>query len=218
MTIHRGLPAVVGLLMLTALAGSGTSGCAGPSATELVDKRPWHVTVYYTAVESFHHDTAVPVTGCRDQPCVNADQPLGQYPQEFVTTVRDEGSGRITNGPNAGKYLNWSSDIGFWHDTAPRDAQGRPLQPFRSAAADGLPDGTKLRLVDCGQMESGETVPDDVCTALRAGQWEISDRFTPGLGGPQHIDLYIGEETEDDFTVSGALYVSLNHASFTTQG
>jgi hypothetical protein len=206
------------LLLSSALVTAGASGCAEPSAYELVNKRPWRVTVYYTAVESFHHDATVPVTGCTDPACANGEEFLGEYPQRFVTVVREEGSGRITNGERAGRYLNWSHDIGFWLDTAPRDAHGHPLQPFHTAAADELPDGMKLRLVDCGRFESGEPVPEEVCTALRGGQWEITDRFTPGLGGRQHIDLYIGEEPEENFTASGALYVSLQHARFTTEG
>lgn len=202
------------------MAGTTAAGmvaCSGPSAAELVGKHRWRVTVYYTAVESFHSDAAVAVEGCPALECANGDQPLGQYPQSFVNAVHDEGAGRITSGPHAGKYLNWSYDIGYWLDSAPRDAHGRPLEPFHSAAADDLPDGIGLRLVDCGQLESSDTVPDDVCTSLRNGQWQIRDQFTPGFGGPQHIDLYIGEEDSNDFTTSDALYVSLKHAKFTAE-
>lgn len=204
------------LLMSAGVVG-GMTACTSPSPAELIDRHKWHVTVYYTAVESFHGDAAVPVEGCASRDCANGHDPLGSYPHSFVTAVREEGAGRITEGPNAGKYLNWSHNIGYWLDTAARDAHGRPLEPLRSAAADDLPDGTELRLTDCGRLDSGEPVPDHVCGALRTPQWQILDRFTPGYGGPMHIDLYIGEENHDDFTTSGALYVSLANATFVAE-
>jgi len=210
------------LVVLGACAGLGMVSCGGPSTKEIVEGRPWLVTVYYTAVESLHHDEAVEVTGCLGGDCENGDDPLGRYPRGFAEAVEEEGSGRITSGAHAGKYLNWSYDIGYWLDTAPRNAHGGALEPFRSAAADGVPDGTRLRLVDCGEFGSGEFDPGDdvppaVCSALQAGQWQIQDRFTPGLGGPQHIDLYIGEESGSDFTSTGALYVSLHNVAFTLE-
>jgi hypothetical protein len=176
--------------------------CGGPSPEKVVEGKPWLVTVYYTAVESLHRGPLHEVTGCLTTECENGDDPLGQYPRSFVDAVKEEGSGRITSGGHAGKYLNWSYNIGYWLDTAPRNAHGGVLEPFRSAAADGVPDGTRLRLVDCGEHDSGDDVSSDVCGALRAGQWQIQDRFTPGFGGPQHIDLYIGEEDGPDFTTT----------------
>jgi hypothetical protein len=41
-----------------------------------------------------------------------------------------------------------------------------------------------------------------VCRRLTAAHWTITDEFTPGLGGPRHVDLYIGEETGPNFTDS----------------
>jgi hypothetical protein len=200
------------LTLVASLALAGT-GCTSPTEERL--RRPWLVTVYYTAVEALHADPPVPVTGCTAAgDCENGDEPLGDYPKGFADAVREEGTGRITSGPHAGRYLNWSYNIGYWLDEAPRDAHGRPLQPFVSAAAGGLPDDTRLRLVDCGKLDSGDPVPEHVCEPLRSGNWEIRDRFTPGLDGEQHIDLYIGEETGPDFTSSGALYVSLHDARF----
>jgi hypothetical protein len=206
------------LLALVAVASASGLACGNPSPTEIVEEEPWLVTVYYTAVESFHHDPPVEVTGCATSGCANGDDSLGWYPHGFVEAAREEGSGRITSGEHAGKYLNWSYDIGYWLDSAPRNAHGGALEPFRSAAADGVPDGTRLRLVDCGRLDSGDPVPSEVCETLRNGDWQIQDRFTPGLGGPQHIDLYIGEESELNFTTVGALYVSLHGAGFTVEG
>jgi hypothetical protein len=196
----------------------GVPACGGPSTEEIVERKPLLVTVYYTAVESFHRGPPVEVTGCAARECANGDDSLGQYPHGFAEAVREEGAGRITSGTHAGKYLNWSYDIGYWLDSAPRNAHGGALEPFRSAAADGVPDGTRLRLVDCGRLDSGSPVPFEVCETLRNGNWAIQDRFTPGFGGPQHIDLYIGEESELDFTTAGALYVSLHDAGFTVEG
>lgn len=201
------------LTVLASLALAGT-GCTSPTEDRL--RRPWLVTVYYTAVEALHSDPPVPVDGCAAADCEKGDEPLGDYPKGFADAVRAEGTGRITSGPHAGRYLNWSHDVGYWLDDAPRDARGDRLQPFVSAAADGLPEDTRLRLVDCGKLDSGEPVPADVCERLRSGRWEIRDQFTPGLGGEQHIDLYIGEETGPDFTSSGPLYVSLHDARFAT--
>jgi hypothetical protein len=210
-----GLPALLVTLVLGASAGQASAACAGrQSVADAVSGKAWFVTVYYTAVESFHADAPVVVLGCLSFDCVDKDQPLGQYPGGFVTAVKDEGAGRITSGRYAGKYLNWSHDIGYWLDLAPRDAHGRPLEPFRSAAADDLADGTRLRLVDCGRLDSGDPPPAEVCETLRNGDWEIRDRFTPGLGGPQHIDLYIGEETMPDFPNTSPLYVALHDATF----
>jgi hypothetical protein len=198
--------------LLASLTLAGTSCASAPADDAL--RRSWQVTVYYTAVEQLHTGPAVPVPGCSTADCQHGEEPLGRYARGFADAVRDEGTGRITRGPHAGRYLNWSQDVGYWLDDAPRDAHGRPLEPFRSAAADGLADGAEVRLVDCGQLDSGEPVPAQVCDRLRSGRWAVRDRFTPGLGGEQHIDLYIGEETGPDFTESGELYVTLRDALF----
>ncbi|KAA2258900.1 hypothetical protein F0L68_23755 [Solihabitans fulvus] len=176
---------------------------ACPAAAAL-DSPGWTVTVYYTAVESLHHEPPTPVRGCPNLSCDNGNDDLGSYPADFVQAVVDEGAGRTT----AGQYLNWSDDTGFWLDTAPRDANGRPLAPFRSAAADGLADGTWVTLVDCGLQDDGTEVPAEVCQQLRAPTWQIRDAFTPGLGGDKHIDLYLGEETGPDF-IDSPLYTTL---------
>lgn len=201
-------------------SSGGTAAGPEPAGTSTTADRVilsnWQVTVYYTAVEAFHTDAPVDVVGCLVLECANGDKALGRYPESFVDAVHDEGSGRITTGTHAGRYLNWSYDVGFWLDDAPRDSHGRALIPFRSAAADGVPAGTQLRLVDCGTLDSGETVPSDVCQKLSSGQWEIRDEFTPTLGGERHIDLYIGEEDRANFT-SSALFTTLEGAAFAQQ-
>jgi hypothetical protein len=121
--------------------------------------------------------------------------------------VQDEGTGLISRG----RYLNWSSDSGYWLDTAARDTHGRALRPYRTAAADGLRDGTFVRLASCGRLDDGSAVPASVCRKLSAPRWQILDAFTPGLGGSRHLDLYVGEETGPTFTSSPA-YATLEGA------
>lgn len=175
-------------------------GCGTPAATT---DPGWLVTVYYTAVESYHDaDDQVEVVGCLVLDCTRGDDALGRYPRSFAEAVKDEGTGRITSGRQAGRYINWASTEGYWLDDLPRDQAGRALQPYRSAAADGVADGTRVRLVDCGRGYDGGPPSVAVCTALQAGEWEIRDAFTPGYGGERHIDLYIGEENVPDFTRS----------------
>jgi hypothetical protein len=170
----------------------------------------WTVTVYYTAVQRFHGGRPTAVRGCRTINCTGGDADLGTFPADFVDTVREEGTGRTA----AGRYLNWSHDVGFWLDDAPRDARGRPLRPWRSAAADAdvLPAGTEFTIVDCGRDDDGGRIAATVCRRMRAARWLVTDEFTPGLGGDSHVDVYIGEETGPDFTDT-AWYTTLNGAT-----
>lgn len=183
------------------------AGCsAGPSASVWTDEG-WQVTVYYTAVESFHSGPSVPVRGCQVIDCEHGNDLLGTFPQSFAKAVQDEGTGRTASG----RYLNWSHDKGYWLDSAPRDAFGKPLQPFVSAAADGLRQGSRVKLVSCGQTPEGTNVDSAVCQKLASSSWEVRDEFTPGLGGNRHLDLYLGEETGPRFTES-PWYTTLSEA------
>lgn len=178
------------IAVTVALAVGGTVACGSGRTAD------WTVTVYYTAVEAVHHGPPRAVRGCPVLECTHGDTPLGSYPADFVQAVQDEGAGRI----GEGRYLNWSSDTGYWLDSAPRDTKGRPLEPFVSAAADGLADGTHVRLAGCGRLDDGTAVPAAVCHRLSTPDWQIRDAFTPGLGGRNHLDLYIGQETGPGFT------------------
>jgi len=211
-------PAVVllaaGMLVGCAPSGEPSGVPAGPTAADAGADRQsgWEVTVYYTAVESFHDDETVEVRGCLTIDCTNGDDLLGEWPEGFVTAVKDEGTGRITSGEQAGRYLNWASTEGYWLDDAPRDADGGVLVPMRSAAADGVPEGTTVQLVDCGRASGGGPPASAVCDRLKSGDWKVSDEFTPGLGGDRHIDLYLGEEDVDDFT-SSPMFTTLTDAT-----
>jgi hypothetical protein len=187
--------------------GAATRGAPAPTRGASAG---WTVTVYYTAVEKYHSGKPAWVTGCPRIDCQHGNADLGTYPEDFVTAVKDEGTG-ITA---AGRYLNWSFDTGYWLDDAARDTAGRPLRPFESAAADAavLAAGTRFTIADCGRADDGSAVPAQVCGKLRDARWVISDEFTPGLGGERHIDVYIGEETGPGFT-DGPWYTTLERAT-----
>ena len=172
----------------------------------------WEITVYYTAVERFHDGDPEQVTGCLKLDCKNGGDDLGTYPGDFVEAVHDEGTGRT----EAGKYLNWSYDIGYWLDTQPRSADGTALTPFVSSAADPdvLAYGSRFVISNCGRQEDGSSPPAATCAALRRASWRITDEFTPGLGGNRHIDAYIGPETGPGFTDSD-WYVTFTGARLT---
>ncbi|MEV0901715.1 hypothetical protein [Actinoplanes sp. NPDC049802] len=210
------------LLLLVLLAGCGTAPAPPPVSSGSAATAPgtfrstsrplstgWKITVYYTAVEEFHHDDPVPVTGCPRLDCENGDDHLGEYPESFVNAVEAEGTGKTLSG----RFLNWSYDTGFWLDDAPRASDGGSLTPFVSAAADPgvLPQGTGFTIADCGRQEDGSAPPAAVCARLRKAEWRISDEFTPGLGGSRHVDAYIGPETGPGFTES-EWYLTLENA------
>jgi hypothetical protein len=170
----------------------------------------WAITVYYTVVEEYHGGARIRVNGCPRLDCTGGHEDLGTYPADFVDRVKTEGTGVTA----VGRYLNWSYDIGFWLDSAPRGTDGNPLEPYVSAAADPdvLAGGTRFTIADCGLQDDGSAPPSVVCAAFRQARWRIDDEFTPGLGGPRHIDVYVGRETRPGFTDSDA-YVSLTGAT-----
>ncbi|WP_410599342.1 hypothetical protein [Amycolatopsis sp. lyj-90] len=188
-----------GHLLAAVLLACSLAGCGVEESTG------WTATVYYTAVEEFHHEPPVGVRGCPDRDCVFGDADLGRHPAGFVAAVREEGTGRL----QAGGYLNWSHNVGYWLDSEPRDAAGDALRPFVSAAADPgvLARGTAFRLMDCGRFPAGE-----VCARLLDARWVVVDEFTPGFGGDRHVDLYLGEETGPGFT-TGPWYATLAGAT-----
>ena len=204
------------IVMVVGLALGVGPACAASAPTSGTTSG-WHLTTYYTAVASLHHDAAVPVTGCLVRECANGHDDLGSYPGDFVQAVEDEGTGRIDVGPHAGKYLEWSEGIGFWLDTVALDSYGRALVPFVSAAADKrvLPKGATFKVVGCGR-QGRDALEPQVCAKVRAAKWEVRDEFTTGLGGRKHVDLYLGEETGEDFTDVSPFYFDAKKASLQT--
>lgn len=195
---------------MAALLAVLPAGCGAGPGDGAASSDGWQITVYYTAVERFHHGDPVPVTGCAVLDCANGSDDLGTYPADFVQAVQDEGTGQTVSG----RYLNWSHDIGFWLDSEPRAGDGSPLVPFVTAAADPdvLAPGTRFTITACGAQDDGSPPPEDVCVALRGASWRIADEFTPGLGGPRHIDVYLGPETGPGFTDS-PWYITLMGAT-----
>ncbi|MDP9018228.1 MAG: hypothetical protein M3N19_07900, partial [Candidatus Eremiobacteraeota bacterium] len=92
---------------------AGQTSIPAPAASA---SNGWRVTVYYTAVMAYYAGSPQPVYGCLDLDCTKANVLLGTFPNDFVAVVKTEGTGKIANG----SYLNWSSDVGYWHDTSPR--------------------------------------------------------------------------------------------------
>ncbi|MEO6291777.1 MAG: hypothetical protein ABIO88_04065 [Burkholderiaceae bacterium] len=181
------------------------------TTTGTVSTSVYTITVYYTAVESFHTDAKINVSGCLIRDCAFGNNLIGNYPASFINATKTEGTGRITSGVNAGKYLNWSVDVGYWLDTIPSDGYGTALVPFRTAAADdiALARGTLFKLLAPLIQDDGTALDSISANKLLAAQWLINDQFTPGLGGALHLDLYIGEEDRLNFTNTSPLYTTL---------
>ena len=205
--------AVAGVLMSTGdrTPGGHTASAGRRAVAPLAGG--WRLSVYYTAVLSLHDGPTTEVRGCLVRDCADGDDVLGTYPASFARAVMEEGTGRIDRGPNAGRYLEWSDNIGYWLDTVPLDAHGQRLVPFVTAAADRrvLRRGAVFRVSGCGHQE-GDALDAAVCTRIRSARWEVRDQFTPGLGGARHLDLYIGEERGRGFTDRSPFYFDVQGA------
>ncbi|WP_338072614.1 hypothetical protein, partial [Actinomadura geliboluensis] len=189
---------------------------SAPASASVPLGRPggWRVTTYYTALESLYDGKRKAVRGCTRFHCSHGKEPLGSYPEDFLKVVQMEGSGRITAGPQRGRYLNWSHSVGFWLDDTTRDSQGRPLKAWASAAADKsvLARGQRFAIVGCGEDAHGRPIEGPVCEAFREARWTVTDLFRPGYGGENHADVYIGEEKGSRLSES-PFYTTLNRAT-----
>lgn len=171
----------------------------------------YEITVYYTAVQSFHGGNVETVYGHLSRDSESDNDVLGIYPESFVAAVQSGGTGRITSGPHAGQYLNWSYDVGYWLDTVPANAYGGALVPFQTAAADldVLARGVRFKLVAPLIKDDGTSLDTASATRFLSAEWNVQDQFTPGAGGSRHLDLYIGEEDRPSFTETNPLYTTL---------
>jgi hypothetical protein len=154
----------------------------------------WTLSLHYTAVESYHYEYPIAVTGCLRVSCTGGPVSLGSYPEDFVAAVRAQGNGRITSGSHAGAYLNWASGLGYWLDTAPRDSHGRPLRAFASASSTTplLSLRTRFKILSCGVVGSGHGNVA-ICARLRAATWTVVE--VPNPGPIRSVSLYVGPET-----------------------
>lgn len=207
MTSYAGVLALIWTIVGCGGGGGGSAAIpSGPhTTTPLVTPTPsaaptsaagWRLTVYYTPVASYYSGAPQTVTGCSDLQCTNRNVTLGTFPSDFVQTVQTEGTGKI----GANRYLNWSIDVGYWLDTLPRDAQGNPLLPYRSAAADpSIPFGSTFKIATCGaDTATGTPTSASACSTYQWPTWQVTDRFSVGSVGA-HVDLYIGEQTSANF-------------------
>jgi len=211
-SIHRfaALAILAGILLSVGCdsSGSGSSGNDTGSGAYLI-------TVYYTAVESFHSGSLETVKGRLSPESESGSDTIGDYPSDFVGAVKSGGTGRITSGGHAGHYLNWSYDTGFWLDQVPANAYGGALQSFRTAAADPavMPRGTRFKLVAPLIQDNGAPLGDSAAARFLSAEWDVEDQFTPGYGGDNHLDLYIGEENQPNFTETSPLYITLKNVA-----
>jgi hypothetical protein len=66
-------------------------------------------TVYYTPVESYYtRNDLITVRAWPDVRTVGPKVRVGPLPAAFVRHTKGEGTGKITSGKYAGKFLNWS--------------------------------------------------------------------------------------------------------------
>ncbi|TYB41655.1 hypothetical protein FXF69_36445 [Actinomadura chibensis] len=177
----------------------------------------WRITTYYTALESLYRGKRKAVRGCAKFHCSHGKTPLGSYPADFLKVIQTEGSGRITAGPQRGRYLNWSHSVGFWLDDTTRDSRGRPLRAWSSAAADKsvLARDQRFAIIECGREGGGRPLEREVCERFQKARWTVTDLFRPGYGGQNHADVYIGEERGSRFADS-PFYTTLNGATLGT--
>lgn len=199
----------VGGLETASPARSGGNPAQRTQQMTAAVSRDWTLDLSYTPVQSHHRGRAVRVTGCPRAFC-GRPADLGSYPNEFVEAVRAQGTGKITAGAHAGKYLGWAASVGYWLDTAPRDSHGNPLRAYLSASSGSplLSLRTRLRILSCGVDESGGSNAA-VCAKLKASTWRVVE--VPNPGPTRSLTLYIGLETSSGFAAS-AWNTTFSHA------
>jgi hypothetical protein len=209
-----------GTLLATLLLWTGCED-DGSKTAEPGNELPgrYYITVYYTPVEVYHGGPLQPVWGFTTISGESGRVLLGSYPEGFVAAVQMQGSGRITSGAYAGRYLNGSFGGGFWLSDFAPDAYGAPLKAFRTAACDNsvLAPGTRFKLKGPLLESGGVPISPAASKKLLASTWEVQDQFEAGYGGDFHIDLYIGEENNGGFTTDNPFYVALENVIIATE-
>lgn len=206
----------LGLASLCAGCGAPTAGLPAARPPVAVSPAPgagqptagWHLTVYYTPVESYHGPPLKSIADC-------AGAALGQHSADFLDHIQTEGFGRVVAPVHGKRYLGWDFDRRCWYMAAtPLAANNKPLRAWLSTAApDALAVGTRLRVVGCGSE-----VADAVCARVQAAHWTVDDRCSVGCDDPRHLDLYIGEEDQPDFEDQSPNYFEAHGAAVALLG
>jgi hypothetical protein len=168
----------------------------------------WHLTVYYTPVESYHGPPSRQISDC-------AGKSLGQHSAEFLDRIGTEGFGRVAIPIQGEGYLGWDFDRRCWFmASTPVGAEDRPLRPWASTAAPAtISVGTRIRVQSCGA-----DVDDSVCARVRSATWTVDDRCSGDCEDPHHVDLYIGEEDRPNFEDQSPNYFDTHTAVVTLIG
>ena len=89
-----------GLVMafLALALGSCESSNSSDASDGTVSPDAYAITVYYTAVESFHGGVMETVRGLLSPEGAFGNDVLGTYPASFIAAVQAQGAGRITSG------------------------------------------------------------------------------------------------------------------------
>ncbi len=188
-------------------------GSPGPSVASASLPSPavsggWHLTVYYTPVESYHGPPIRSITDC-------SGRDLGRHSSEFLDHVQTEGFGRVGAPLQKMSYLGWNFDRRCWFAaTTPVGADDRPLRAWISVAAPTTVSfGASVRVDGCGSDIDATT-----CTRVRGAAWVVDDRFSADPSDPKHLDLYVGEEDEPNFEDQSPHYFEVHGASVRVVG
>jgi len=155
--------------------------------------RNWTLHLIYTAVEKYYGGVRIRVSGCPASVCTAKRVSLGTFPATFVDAVKASGSGVISTGRHANKYLDWDASVGFWLDSAARGYGAPAMKSFASARSTSplLPLGTPLRISVCGPSAHRNAI--GICTRLRTARWNVVTTGQPSAA--RDIWLYAGRET-----------------------
>ncbi|MFJ7275514.1 hypothetical protein [Kitasatospora sp. NPDC098663] len=191
-----------GLLAAVALLGAGLQLHHRLTTIDLprVDQPTqdgYTLTVYYTPSEAFFHG---PARSIRDQACAGQDLP-DDHPGDYLDRVALEGFGKTVHGD----YLGWDFTRHCYFTTGqpPVGSHENPLVPWHSVAANQLPPGTRIRVLDCGQGLS-----TDICARVKSADWHVDDLCSIGCDDAKHLDLYIGEQTHANLEDQDSYFVT----------
>ncbi|HKA11673.1 MAG TPA: hypothetical protein VKI99_14530 [Candidatus Dormibacteraeota bacterium] len=193
--LNRWICAAVSLCTLCLGCGAQTPPHGVQASAAPASARPsgqatggWHLTVYYTPVESYHGPPLQAILDC-------AGLALGKHSLHFLDRVQTEGFGRFVTPIHENRYLGWDFDRRCWFlARTPVGLGDRPLRQWVSAAAaSSFAPGTGVRVVSCGS-----NVDETVCARVKGAGWVVEDHCG-GCSDPKHLDLYVGEEDGPDF-------------------